>query len=69
MSASCEALIESQSMPALHDDDEDDDGIGEFIAHDVVVKMLKGAQNKLTIDMIYLDMLESACKAWAVSND
>ena len=53
--ASCQAFIESQSMPILNDDDHDDAGIGKDIA-DEVVKMLKGAPNKLTIDMTSLDM-------------
>ena len=58
VSALCEALLESQNMPVLDDDDNKDDGIGEDIADEVVVNMLKGAPNKLTIDMISLDMLD-----------
>ena len=47
VSASCEAVTESHNMAVLDDDDDDNDGIAEDIVDDFVVKMLKGAPNKL----------------------
>ena len=52
-SASCEAFIGSQNMLVLDDGDDDDDGIGEGIADEVVFKMLKGAPN--TLDTLECD--------------
>ena len=50
--------MESQNIAVLDDDNDDSDGPGEDIADEVVVKMLKVAPNKLTIDMISLDRLD-----------
>ena len=52
--------MESQNVGVLdnEDDDGDDDGIGDDIADEVVVKMPKGTQLTLAMDLILLDMLD-----------
>ena len=48
-------------MLVIGDDNDEDDGIRADIVHDVVVKVLKGAPKKITIDVISLDVLDSMC--------
>ena len=57
-SISCHALVQSRNIPVLYHDDDDDGGNQEDIVYEVFVKMLKGPPNKLTIDMISLDMMD-----------